>query len=429
MSIPLDRYYHYLENLCSDDTIIYHWYPHGSKKLENLRMFRDYNNKEYSTLNLSLTMVCHDQEPLSFDYYTDDDISNLHNITFANRPLGKVNFFQNIIKSMPAIRCATLNPFTVYDKLLLCHSEKNSAELLKFEASGFIGVYIWFHAIVARDWFRYAEHDPALAHSVDYKYDFLIYNRAWTNTREYRLKFCEMLVESELTSSCKTSFAAVDTGVNYVDHVFLNKDFVLNNYNLEGHFVENTTTSCYSADYDNTDYNECGIEVVLETLFDDQRNHLTEKSLRPIACNKPFILVSTPFSLQYLRSYGFKTFNGLIDETYDTILDSRERLDAIVKELKRISCLPQSDKQELWEKLNAVAAYNQQLFFSEQWHDSILNEFKTNLAQAKALAEDHQTGKYLRELYTQLDINQVQSVRPESRKILDDWLMSNGHTY
>jgi hypothetical protein len=46
---------------------------------------------------------------------------------------------------------------------------------------------------------------------------------------------------------------------------------------------------------------------------------LTEKALRPIACGQPFILAATPGSLQYLRSYGFKTFSGYIDETYDTI--------------------------------------------------------------------------------------------------------------
>lgn len=428
MSIPLDRHYHYLENLCGDDTIIYHWYPHGSKKLENLTMFKDYTKIDRATLNLSLTIIFHDQEPLCVENYSLDEIASLQHRQISSHQYGAMQHVRDIFNAMSPLRASVCNPLTVYDKLILCHSEKNSKELSKFEDTGFIGVYFWSHAIIARDWFRYAEHDTSLKRNNNFKYDFLIYNRAWAGTREYRLKFCEMLASADLVNSCKTSFAADDNGVNYTQHAFQNNDFKLANFDLEDLFVKNTTTSCYSADYDNADYNECGIEVVLETLFDDQRNHLTEKTLRPIACNKPFILAATPFSLQYLRSYGFKTFDGLIDETYDTITDPYQRLHAIVSELKRISCLPLSSKQELWEKLNIIAEYNQQLFFSKHWHDMILNEFKTNLDQAVLLAKSNQTGKYLREFYGHPVIKQ-ESFQTATRKILDKWLADNGYVY
>jgi len=150
--------------------------------------------------------------------------------------------------------------------------------------------------------------------------------------------------------------------------------------------------------------------------------------LRPIACNKPFILAATPFSLEYLRSYGFKTFDGLIDETYDTIADPMQRLEAILKEIKRLSCLPQADKQELWEKLNVIAAYNQQLFFSTHWNDLIVNEFKENLNRAKEIAKKYQTGKYVREFYRQLDLNQI-AYQSDARTTVDNWLADNGYKY
>lgn len=428
MSIPLDRYYHYIENLCGDDTIIYHWYPHGSKKLENLKMIKEHADEERYKLNLSLSVICHDQEPLSLANYTPADISKLHSAVFSTNQFGSYQFYRDVIKDISPIRNSTINPLTVYDKLLLCHSEKNSTELTKFEDQGFIGVYVWFHGIISRDWFRHAEHDPALKQDTTYKYDFLIYNRAWTGTREYRLKFCELILESQLVDRCKTSFAPSDNGVHYTQYKCQNTDFALTNYNLEDFYVKNETTSCFSADYDSLDYNECGLEVVLETLFDDNRNHLTEKALRPIACNKPFILASTPFSLEYLRNYGFKTFHGLIDETYDTIIDPVQRLNAIVNELKRISCLSATNKQDLWKQLNAIAAYNQKLFFSKQWHEMVLDEFKTNLNHGLELAKQHRTAKYLRKIYKQLEINQI-PFQSESRKILDQWLLDNGLYY
>lgn len=428
MSIPLDRHYHYLENICGDDTIIYHWYPHGSKKLDNLTMFRDYSKINQATLNLMLPVVFHDQEPLSLGNYTADDISNLQQYRLSDHPQGSLPHVQELFKNMSPVRLKLINPLTVYDKIILCHSEKNSSALEQFEEQGFIGVYFWSHAIIARDWFRYAEHDSLLKHNNRYNYDFLIYNRAWGGTREYRLKFCEMLVDADLITSCKTSFAEHDHSVHYTDHVFQNTAFDLSTTDLEKHFVKNITTSCYSADYDNTDYKECGIEVVLETLFDDQRNHLTEKSLRPIACNKPFILAATPHSLEYLRSYGFKTFSGMIDETYDTIADPYLRLKAIISELKRISCLPMSSKQELWEKLNVVAQYNHDLFFSNKWQDSIIDEFKTNLDCAVDIANQNKTGKYLRNFYRHPVMNQP-LYQTENRKILNKWLADNGYSY
>lgn len=428
MSIPLDRLYHYLENLCGDDIIIYHWYPHGSKKLKNLTPVEDYRKRSKAELTLSLTAFFHDQEPLSTEYYSNEEIVSTQEEYISSHHFGSLEPFQHLSRSMPPLRVASVNPYTVYDKLILVHSEKNSAELKKFEDNGFIGVYYWSHAIIARDWFRYAEHDPILKSNNNFKYDFLIYNRAWSGTREYRLKFAEMLVESDIVSCCKTSFAALDNGVSYTEHKFYNKDFTLTAYDLETKFVKNTTTSCYSADYDSADYQQCGIEVVLETLFDDQRNHLTEKSLRPIACNKPFILAATPFSLKYLRSYGFKTFDGLIDETYDTIIDPKQRLDAVVQELKRISCLSNDSKQELWKQLNVIAEYNQNLFFSTQWQTGILEELKANLNQAIETAIKHRTGKYLRELYKHPLLSQ-EVHQTDSKKILDKWLADNGFSY
>jgi hypothetical protein len=120
----------------------------------------------------------------------------------------------------------------------------------------------------------------------------------------------------------------------------------------------------------------------LETLFDDARHHLTEKALRPIACGRPFILAATAGSLQYLKQYGFKTFDGLIDETYDRIQDPRKRLEAIVQEIKRISILDHDQKKLLWSKLYAIAEHNRRLFFSDAWRDLIVHEFKNNLDSA-----------------------------------------------
>jgi hypothetical protein len=163
--------------------------------------------------------------------------------------------------------------------------------------------------------------------------------------------------------------------------------------NLEQFYSINTADSNSSADYCGPDYAACGIEIVLETLFDDERLHLTEKILRPIACGKPFLMVATAGSLQYLRDYGFETFADVIDESYDTITDSRDRLDAVIEEMKRISALDVDAKQVLYTKLHEIAQRNKQRFFNGLF-DQVIEEYKTNLNQAMEIMQQHCTGAH-----------------------------------
>jgi hypothetical protein len=94
-------------------------------------------------------------------------------------------------------------------------------------------------------------------------------------------------------------------------------------------FLDNKFSSAASADYDPNDFINSEISVILETVFDDRRIHLTEKTLKPIACGHPFILAAGPGALEYIRSYGFKTFAPYIDESYDQETDSLKRLEKI----------------------------------------------------------------------------------------------------
>jgi hypothetical protein len=276
---------------------------------------------------------------------------------------------------------------------VLLHSERNSSDVDQFAQIGFLPVYYWSHAVIAHDWFRYAEHDPKLNFTTQhFQKDFLVYNRAWSGTREYRLYFAEQLIAQKLLAHTQICFNPMDDQ-HYTEHQFKNTTLQINNYTLEQHLPPTMVDATASADYNNNDYNNTGIEVVLETLFDDGRWHLTEKALRPIACGKPFILAATPGSLQYLRNYGFETFAGLIDESYDLITDSQARLDAIVQEMKRIVALDADAKQVLYTKLHEIAQRNKNHFFNRLL-DQVIAEYKTNLKSAMIIMNQHCTGQH-----------------------------------
>lgn len=397
MSIPLSRLYHFLHDLSNQDTIIYRFWPHGSKKpYECYPLF--YHTISQIKKITSVHAFCHDQEPLDSTYFPMlttkwQDIPSKTNYTYSGAEY--CSFFK-------AANCVS---HSVYVESILVHSEKNSSELEKFEQYGHRGVYYWSHAVIARDWYRYAEHDNSITFDrLRICKDFLIYNRAWRGTREYRLKFSELVLDNGLLPSANMKFSQMEDIFDYRHHQFKNPAFKVSKP-LEHCFEPNTAPSNASADYDQDDYRQHGVEVVLETLFDDQRWHLTEKSLRPIACGKPFILAGTPGSLEYLRSYGFKTFGDVIDESYDTVVDPVERLGAIIKLMKSIAELPADQKLDLFEKLHKIAEYNKKRFFSEDFFDTVISEYRENFSVAYQQVKSHYNETHYRQWVGQTEVD------------------------
>jgi hypothetical protein len=380
MSVPLDRLYDFLDSISGHDLIIYGWRPHGSKKLQDLTPWRPFS-QEWRSKKIQPVLIFHDQEPLDYEFSQACVEQEFYSIA-KKWPQFELLAAPKMQKFYKQLHLKSVIEQTFYDLILLVHSEKNSQEVEKYKQNNFVPVYYWCHAAIARDWFRFAEHDRSLTFKSPNSKMFLIYNRAWTGTREYRLKFAEQLITSGLHYDCITSFAETNGLVNYKDHVFLNSAFELDHKNLEKILPRNVNDSAASADYNSSDYQNSQIEIVLETLFDDSRNHLTEKSLRPIACGQPFILAATPGSLKYLREYGFQTFDGYIDESYDCIQDPGKRLHAITQEMQRINKLSAKSKQQLISGMQSVVDHNRRLFFSAEFHSQIVDEFKQNLDQA-----------------------------------------------
>lgn len=93
---------------------------------------------------------------------------------------------------------------------------------------------------------------------------------------------------------------------------------------------------------------------------------ITEKTYKPIACRRPFIVFSTPYFLDDLRKLGFKTFHPYIDESYDTEVDNKIRLKKIVSEIERISKLTESEQTDLLNNLSGVLEHNLKILKSSK---------------------------------------------------------------
>ena len=358
-----------MQDNCNQDVLIYRFLPHGSRKIDDCTPLQLCTHR-------NVKMFCHDQETLNYKDY----------VMLAVKPVNSVQLSYSVFEL--AIRRNHTISNNFHNQSLLLHSEMHSQDVKWFEQHYSVGVYWWSHAVIARDWFRYAKVDAALTKSKSVQKEFLIYNRAWSGLREYRIKFTELVLDHDLQAQCHLTFNPTDDGKHWLEHKFINPTLKPSRTDLDQHFCPTTVAASASADYDSSDYVQTAIEVVLETVFDDTKWHLTEKTLRPIACGHPFILVGTPGSLQYLKRYGFQTFGKYIDESYDSIQDPVQRLEAVVKLMQSIANLPDQQKQTLHTQLADICKFNKDRFFSKEFFNQVVDEFKINVDRGFSLITD-----------------------------------------
>jgi hypothetical protein len=379
MNIPLDNLYHWVEGLAQHPVLLYVFRPHGSKDIFDLEQFR-HNTAITHGVSMAPVVICHDQEPLNFaEHKFEFDFDRLTQLflrrEYTQNELDIEMAFYSNLSSFPNFKPNWLSAaISCNDWVMLLHSEQNSLDVEQFSHAGCVPVYYWSHAMIARDWYRFAQQDVRLGKKKIQK-TFLVYCRDWMPRREYRLKFLDLLVDAELVDNCNISTQHVNNqGVRLRDYIPEDTRFAVDMQRLES-IPDNNVSASASADYDVNDINTTAISVVLETVVDGNKIHLTEKILRPIACGHPFVLVAGPGSLAYLKSYGFKTFDSIFDESYDCQTDTVKRLAMVVETMKEIQQLPNS----AWEQINDIAAYNKQHFFSDAFMAQVTAELQTNL--------------------------------------------------
>ena len=89
-----------------------------------------------------------------------------------------------------------------------------------------------------------------------------------------------------------------------------------------------------------------------------QKIHLTEKVWKPISAFQPFILISTKNNLKKLREWGFRTFDGFIDESYDELDTYEERIKIINKEIIRLCSMSRKELDAWYWSMEDILVHN-----------------------------------------------------------------------
>jgi hypothetical protein len=112
-------------------------------------------------------------------------------------------------------------------------------------------------------------------------------------------------------------------------------------------------------------YNQTKYSLVVETNVGTNPMVHSEKALKPFAFKHPMIVWGPPGYLQWLRTWGFQTFDHCIDESYDDIQNHQQRLEKIIQEVARLNATPKDYfKDSLTRK---ILDHNYNRFYDVNW--------------------------------------------------------------
>jgi len=119
-------------------------------------------------------------------------------------------------------------------------------------------------------------------------------------------------------------------------------------------------------------YNQSWFSIYVESRTDHTR-FFSEKTAKPLLGRRLFVIFSAPGMLADLKTLGFKTFDGIIDETYDTMLNDTERWEAA---MTQVVWLSNQDPKQVYSQALPILEHNRNHFLSIDWDKQMKNTMK-----------------------------------------------------
>jgi hypothetical protein len=253
---------------------------------------------------------------------------------------------------------------------------------------GWRSYYYFFHGWAALDWYRGYDRTflikPWTERTINKT--FLAPNRIVAGEREHRLEMLYWIFRLGMTDNhiscpavCPAENIAIMDAIQPLKNRYADIETVFAEQSLPRNFegeTDHPMHSCWLSLFDQSA--ESLLYLVTETVATGRRHHLTEKTFKPIAMGMPFVIVGTQGSLRYLRSYGFKTFGDLWDESYDDEPDDSKRIEKIAHTLKLLDGLGEY-RQAIFDSAQDIVKHNWNHFYGGGFEAILWQELKDML--------------------------------------------------
>ena len=244
--------------------------------------------------------------------------------------------------------------------------------------------YYFYHGWACRDWFRGYDKAfliPRAEHRTPTK-TFMSPNRIVAGKRDHRVLFLynvfkHGLAHNYISAPRVCPYEHVDISqiaLKYnntypdIEQVFLDAELPRL---FEGEETQ-IMTSCWLGNY--KEAQDSLVYVPTETVYFGDRLHITEKTFKAIALEMPFVLLAPAHSLEYMRNYGFRTFDGIFDESYDTETDDFKRVEKVTRILKDLDNLTAEERQQIHQACLPIVQHNFEHFYGGAFDEVLWQE-------------------------------------------------------
>lgn len=118
-------------------------------------------------------------------------------------------------------------------------------------------------------------------------------------------------------------------------------------------------------------YNKCWFSLVVETNGEDLIFY-SEKTGKVLLSKRIFVMFASQHHLRHLKEFGFQTFDGIVDESYDNIKDTNTRYQ---QAWKQVEFLLEQDPVKIYKQAEPILEHNRNHFITTDWkklmHDKI----------------------------------------------------------
>ncbi len=360
------------------DSLEHIFYPHGSLNL----ISSPYSKLERTEQKLITgpRVFFYDQEPLLenqsqqiFQYHKLSEDKKENRVKQAEELEIKDNFLNGNLK---------VN--------ILANSEHSELKTQLCQEFNMADWYYFYHGFASLYWFNDYRF-LTQTNNIDFTKVFITFNRLVSANRSYRLYFVSSLLDQGLDKHGHISLQLQDEIGTWEQEIFRRdslltpgaKKTIYKNLKLleKPLIVDNDSVKGVASAQLDLNTNRLGFwNVVTETVYYQNKQHLTEKIFKPIVGRQPFILLGAYKNLDYLKSYGFKTFSSYIDESYDLEVDNVKRTDMVVAELKKLCQLSTAELKDMHNDMQDILAHNFHWFYHDFKH-IIVNELVDNFKE------------------------------------------------
>lgn len=233
--------------------------------------------------------------------------------------------------------------------------------------------YYFYHGWACQDWYRGYDKSFLIPRARDRAptQTFISPNRIVAGKRDHRVLFLYNVFKQQLEHNwisaprvCAYENVDISTIASKYCNTYPDITQVFDQADLPKLFPGEDTqlmSSCWLTNFDESA--DSLIYVPTETVYFGKRLHLTEKTFKAIALEMPFVLMAPAGSLEYMRRYGFKTFDSVLDESYDLETDDIQRVEKVVKLLKDLDNLSVKERQQLHQAMLPMVEHNYNHFY------------------------------------------------------------------